>query len=302
MSDAAGGGPGASSDQGVPTCYRHTGREAYVRCQRCGRTICADCMNQASVGFQCPDCVAEGMRETRQARTAYGGRRPTTSTARVTLSLIAVNLAVFVLVLATGGGNGWLLPRLALIPVGAVYLVDGQPTVVAGVSDGHAWQLVTSMFTHAEIWHIGFNMLALYILGPQLEMVLGRSRFLALYLLSGLVGSATVYWLAAPFTLTIGASGAVFGLMAALLVVANKVGANINGLLTLVAINVGITVLGASFISWQGHLGGFVGGLLIAAILVYSPRRQRTLWQVLGMSLIATGVVVAVVARTMVLA
>jgi membrane associated rhomboid family serine protease len=290
---------GAPPEQTVPTCYRHTGREAHVLCQRCERNICADCMQQASVGFQCPDCVKEGLRTTRQARTAYGGRLATG--ALVTKALIALNLAVFVLVAVTGGGDGRLLPVLALIPVGAVYLVQGQPTFVEGVSDGAWWQLATSMFTHVELWHIGFNMLALFILGPQLEALLGRARFLALYLLSGLVGSATVYWLAAERSVTIGASGAIFGLMAALLVVAVRVRGNVQALVTLVAINVVITVLGASFISWQGHLGGFVGGLLLALVLIYAPRRRRTLWQALGIGLVALGVVLAVVARTVVL-
>jgi membrane associated rhomboid family serine protease len=289
-----------SEQQLTPTCYRHTGRETHIRCQRCERPICPDCMHQASVGFHCPECVKEGARTTRQARTAYGGRRPG-SPGLVTTTLIAINLVVFVLVAVTGGADGWLLPKLALIPVGAVYLVNGQPEFVDGIADGAYWQLVTSMFTHVEIWHIGFNMLALYVLGPQLELVLGRARFLALYLLSGLVGSATVYWLAAESSVTVGASGSLFGLMAALLVVAVKVRGDVQGLLTLVAINVAITIFGRGFISWQGHLGGFVGGLLLALVLVYAPRSHRTTWQVAGVSVIALATAAAVVARTLVL-
>ncbi len=289
-----------SEQQLTPTCYRHDGRETHIRCQRCERPICPDCMRQASVGFHCPDCVQEAARTTRQPRTAYGGRRRG-SPGLVTTTLIVINLVVFVLVAATGGSDGWLLPQLALIPVGAVYLVNGQPDFVEGIADGAAWQLVTSMFTHVEIWHIGFNMLALYVLGPQLEMVLGRARFLALYLLSGLVGSATVYWLAQESSVTVGASGSLFGLMAALLVVAIKVRGDVQGLLTLVAINIAITIFGRGFISWQGHLGGFVGGLLLAFALVYAPRASRTTWQVLGVSLIALATAAAVVARTLVL-
>lgn len=285
------------SEQLTPTCYRHAGRETHIRCQRCERPICPDCMRQAAVGFQCPDCVKEGARNTRQARTAYGGRRPG-SPGLVTTTLIALNVVVFVLVAATGGADGWLLPQLALIPVGAVYLVNGEAQFVEGVGDGAAWQLLTSMFTHVELWHIGFNMLALYVLGPQLEMVLGRLRFLALYLLSGLVGSATVYWLAQESSVTVGASGALFGLMAALLVVAIKVRGDVQGLLTLVAINVAITIFGRGFISWQGHLGGFLGGLLLALVLVYAPRRGRAGWQAAGLALVAAATAVAVLART----
>ena len=288
------------SDQLTPTCYRHADRETHIRCQRCDRPICPDCMRQAAVGFQCPDCVREAARTTRQARTAYGGRRPTTP-GLVTSTLIGINVVVFVLILATGGADGWLLPQLALIPTGAVYLVNGQPQFVDGVADGATWQLVTSMFTHVELWHIGFNMLALYVLGPQLELMLGRARFLALYLLSGLVGSAFVYWLAAENSVTVGASGALFGLMAALLIVAIKVRGDVQGLIGLVAVNVAITIFGRGFISWQGHLGGFVGGLVLAVVLVYAPRRHRTAWQVAGVTLVGLATVAAVAMRTLVL-
>ena len=287
------------SEQLTPTCYRHAGRETYIRCQRCERPICPDCMQQAAVGFHCPECVKEAARTTRRPRTAYGGRQ-TGSPGRVTLALIGVNLAVYVLVALTGGADGVARWLFALIPVGGPAPVNGELQRVEGVSDGAYWQLVTSMFTHVELWHIGFNMLALYVLGPQLEQILGRGRFLALYLLSGLVGSAAVYWWANPHSSTVGASGALFGLMATLVVVAVKRRADIQGLLVLVAINVAITVFGRG-ISWQGHLGGFVGGLLLAIVLVYAPRSHRTAWQVAGMSLVAALTVVAVVARTLVL-
>ncbi len=290
-----------SEELTAPTCYRHAGRETYVRCQRCDRPICPDCMHPASVGFQCPDCLKEGARSTRQARTAYGGRLPTKA-GRVTMALIGINAVVFVLVAATGGNRSELLYRLWLLPRSACTEVapDGRCAQIAdGVSDGAYWELLTSMFTHVQVWHIGFNMLALYIIGPQLETILGHARFLALYLLSGLVGSATVYWLADERAPTIGASGAIFGLMAALLVVAVKVRGDVQGLLTLVAVNVVITVLGASFISWQGHLGGFVGGALLALVLVYAPRQQRTTWQVVGISMVAAAVLVAVALRTL---
>jgi membrane associated rhomboid family serine protease len=290
--------PGADPVAAAPTCYRHAGRETHIRCQRCDRPICPDCMRSAAVGFQCPDCVAEGAKKTRQARTAYGGTRPTRP-GLVTQALIAINVGIFVLVLAAGGIGSVLLSKLALVPLQTLMIIDGVPTVVDGVAEGAVWQLVTSMFTHVEIWHIGFNMLALYILGPQLELLLGRARFLALYLMSGLVGSATVYWLSAPGSITIGASGAIFGLMGALLVVAVKVKGDVQSLLTLVAINVVITALGASFISWQGHLGGFVGGVVIGAVLVYSPRERRTVWQVAGLTLVGVATLAAVALRTL---
>jgi membrane associated rhomboid family serine protease len=260
-------------------------------------------MRQASVGFHCPECVREGARSTRQPRTAYGGLRQSAS-GRATLGLIAANVVVFLLVAATGGSTSDLLTRLWLLPADSCgRRVPGLGCVeqIQGVAGGAWWQLLTTIFTHVDLWHIGFNMVALYILGPQLELLLGRARFLALYLLSGLVGSAAVYWLAGEHAPTVGASGALFGLMAALLIVAVRVRGNVQGLMVLVGINLVITVLGRGFISWQGHLGGFVGGLLLALVLAYAPRRHRTVWQVAGLTLVAVAVVAAVAARTLVL-
>ena len=259
-------------------------------------------MRDAAVGFQCPDCVRAGAKQTRQARTPYGGRVQGGPPV-VTLSLIALNLLVFLLVAATGGRQSRLLGELGLLPTGGTFVdAQGVPYLTEGVSDGAVWQLGTAMFTHLEVWHILFNLMALYFLGPQLEHVLGRGRYLVLYLLSGLVGSVTVYWLAAESSVTIGASGAIFGLMGALLVVARKVGGDMSGLLTLVGINAVITVLGAQYISWQGHLGGLVGGLLLGAALVYAPRKGRTGWQALWLAVVAVSVVVLTLVRTAMLA
>ena len=228
--------PGVEPVAATPTCYRHADRETYIRCQRCERPICPDCMRSAAVGFQCPDCVAEGAKATRQARTAYGGTRPTRPGA-VTQVLIAINVSVFVLVLAAGGVGSVLLSKLALIPLQAGLVIDGRPTRGRRAwPTGAWWQLVTSMFTHVEVWHIGFNMLALFILGPAARAAARAApASWRSTCMSGLVGSAAVYWLSAPNSITIGASGALFGLMAALLVVAVKVKGDVQSLLTLVA-------------------------------------------------------------------
>ena len=181
-------------------------------------------MRDAAVGFHCPTCVAEGAKSTRSGRTAYGGLRP--GNAGITsMVLIGINAAVWLLVLATGGAASQLLNRLMLLPTGrcvagsrpelyfpsvhneAVCTASPARDWIAGVSDGAYWQLLTSAFTHVEIWHIGFNMLALWVLGPQLEIAIGRARFVALYLLSGLAGSVLVYWAAAENGATLGASG-----------------------------------------------------------------------------------------------
>ena len=296
---------------GVPTCYRHPGRETHIRCQRCDRPICPDCMRDAAVGFQCPDCVAEGRKSTRSGRTAFGGLRPTNASATSAV-LIALNAAVWFAITITGGSGSRLVDLLGLRPngvcdlengflniqVGDAVCTDGGGLWLPGVVDGAYWQLLTAGFTHVTIFHIAFNMFALWVIGPQLELVFGRARFLALYLLSLLTGSAVVMWAAPEFQLTVGASGAIYGLFAALLVVARKVGADMRQLWVLIGINVFIT-FAVPNISWQGHLGGFAGGALVAAVLAYAPRGpRRTLFQASGLLAVTALTVLAIILRT----
>ena len=280
-----GAGGTGSVPEAPPTCYRHTDRETWIRCQRCERPICPDCMNSAAVGFHCPTCVKEGSRTTRQARTPYGGTR-VTNPGVTSISLIVLNVLVWVGVVASGGRDGSFFEQLALLPQTTSYVfADGTTLTVEGVSGGAFWQVLTSAFTHVSITHIGFNMLALWFLGPQLEMVLGRVRFLALYLLSGLAGSAAVMWFSSANGQTIGASGAVFGLMGALVVIALKVGSSPQQIVLWIGINLLITFT-VPGISWQGHLGGLLGGVLLAAVLVFAPRQRRALYQWTGMATI----------------
>ncbi len=258
-------------------------------------------MRDAAVGFQCPSCVAEGAKATRQGRTAYGGRLSSNPGA-VSVTLIGINALVWVLIMLTGGGNSIWVRRLALLPADTLFRLDNNDVVlVHGVSGGAWWQLITSAFTQVEVWHIGFNMLALWVLGPQLEIAFGRVRFLTLYLVAGLAGSALVYVLADPHSLTVGASGALFGLMGALLLVAIKVRGNVQSILGWIGINFLITVVGAGYLSWQGHLGGFLGGAVVGAIMIYAPRQRRTLWQSLGVGLVVLALLGVIVARTAVL-
>jgi membrane associated rhomboid family serine protease len=222
--------------------------------------------------------------------------------------LIGLNVAVWLAILATGAGGSRLVNLLGLRArglcleqIGATTRMQGScagvGTWLPGVSDGAFWQLLTSAFTHVEVWHIAFNMLALWVLGPQLELAVGRVRFLALYLLAGLSGSLLVYWLAPEYLLTLGASGAIFGLMGALLVLALKVGGQVQQLLVWIGINFVITV-SVPNVSWQGHLGGFLGGALVAAVLVYAPRSRRTLWQSAGLGVVLVLLVAGILVRT----
>lgn len=301
----------------VPHCYRHPDRETWIRCQRCERPICPDCMVAASVGFQCPSCVREGARATRSGQAAYGGAR-SANPLTTTLVLIGLNVVVWLAIVGTGGDKGGLFDRLTLMPAGRCESVGGNsyyPRMgadgcaamgqhwVQGVTDGSLWQVVTSMFAHAELWHIASNMLALYFLGPLLESAVGRARFLAIYLVSGLAGSALVMALSNPHTQTLGASGAIFGVMGALVVIALKLRVNLQLVGTWLVLGLVFTFVGPRDVSWQGHLGGLLGGALLAAIIAYSPRGpQRTLLQWSGVGVVTFFALVVIVLRAFALA
>jgi membrane associated rhomboid family serine protease len=304
-----------SAQSGVTTCYRHPDREAYIRCQRCDRFICPDCMRPASVGFQCPECVKEGAKATRAGRTAYGGLRPTDASITSGV-LIALNVAVWIAILATGGHGSRLADWLGLrgtgvcdtggdgLRIATQAACEGSgSTWIPGVSDGGYWEVVTSMFTHVEVWHIFGNMFALWLFGPQLEAQLGRVRFLALYFLAGLGGSAGVLLLTNEYTLTYGASGAVFGLLGAFAIIAVRRGDDLRPILVWIAILFFLGFVGTRSVSWQGHLGGLVAGALAAAVVVFAPRGpRRTPVQVAGLVGLAVAVLAVIALRAAALA
>lgn len=250
----------------APVCYRHPGRQSYVQCTRCGRYICGDCMRSAAVGHQCPECVSAGAATIRPTQGRFGGR-VAGDTPVITYALIAINVVMFVLQMASGG---WIYNEFVL-----------WPRAIA--VEGEYYRLVTSAFLHGGIMHILFNMYALYVIGPSLERLLGRLRFGVLYGLSALGGSVLVYLITPVDTATLGASGAVFGLFGAIFVVSRRLNLDVKWVIGLIVLNVVFTfaapLLGAGAISWQGHLGGLVTGALVAAGFVYAPRAQRTLIQ-----------------------
>ena len=278
----------------MPVCYRHPDKETWIRCQRCEKPICPDCMRDASVGFQCPDCVKEGARSTRQGKAVYGGKRLTGNPMATTFALIAANLVGF---FAIRSGGGRVLDALALLPQSSTRGFQE----VEGVSGGAYWQVLTSAFSHENVLHLGFNMLALYFLGPMLEQVLGRPRFLAVYFVSAFTASAAVMLVSNPNSQTLGASGAIFGLMGALVVVAFKVKADLRQILFWLGLNLVFTFYNTGSISWQGHLGGLIGGALTAAIIVYAPRKRREVIQWTGIALVLVVALVVIAAQAVVL-
>lgn len=217
-------------------------------------------MRSAAVGHQCVECVRAGARTVRQPRTRFGGRQRS-DTPVLTYALIGINVLAFVLQMASGN----LEKQLALWP--------------PAVADGQFYRLVTSAFLHYGATHLVFNMWALYVVGPPLEMWLGRLRFGALYALSGLGGSVLVYLVSPLDTATAGASGAIFGLFGATFVVGKRLAFDVRWVVVVIAINLVVTFLVPLFssqrISWQAHVGGLVTGALVAAAYVYPPKERR---------------------------
>jgi membrane associated rhomboid family serine protease len=251
-------------------------------------------MNQASVGFQCPDCVREGRASVRETRTSFGGRM-TGGPPVVTITLIAINVAFFVIAHATGPDRGRFVLNLEQWTYGF------PPIGIEGVALGAYWQLITATFLHVDLIHIALNMLGVWLFGTFLERELGRWRFLALYLLSGLCGSVAMYLLTGPASgPSLGASGSVFGLFGAAFVILLKQRRDVTQLVVLLAINLFYSFTAAN-IAWQAHIGGLIAGVVMGAGFSYAPRRHRTLVQIVMLVTVLALCVVAVVVRTAVL-
>ncbi|MEV6966722.1 rhomboid family intramembrane serine protease [Hamadaea sp. NPDC051192] len=274
----------------VPVCYRHPSRETYLSCSRCGRPICPDCMIPASVGHQCPECVREGTRNQRAAVTAFGGDARAGAQGYVTKGLIAINVAMLLIGLLVSGagslfGGNWggllggdsSLSEWGGMVGSQAVMSDGRLQAYDVIAQGEAYRFLTSMFLHAGILHLALNMWALWVVGRVIEQALGPVRFLALYLVAGLGGSLAVYLFTGPY-LTVGASGAIFGLFAALFILLRRVGRDATGMLSLILINVVFTFV-VPGISIAGHLGGLLTGAVAAAGLAYAPQKNRAVIQ-----------------------
>jgi membrane associated rhomboid family serine protease len=283
--------PGPSSEPEVsasaPTCFRHPGRETYVSCVRCGRPACPDCLRSAAVGQQCVECIRQGNQGSRQATAPFGGR--VTNRPVVTWTLVAINVLAYIAEIVNSD---------ALINNGALV---GRFNSTIGVADGEWYRLLTSAFLHEPLgsglgfFHIAFNMWALIVVGPALERLLGRARYLAVYLISALGGSVLFYLIARPTAVGIGASGAIFGLFGAWFVLSRRLHLDARMVVGLIAINLVISFT-ISGIAWQAHVGGLIAGSAITAAYAYAPRNNRTLLQIAAtvamLAILAVGVVI----------
>jgi membrane associated rhomboid family serine protease len=266
--------PGGVEPAGsVPVCPRHPDRESYVRCQRCNRPTCPECQRPAAVGIQCVDCVRNQSKGARPARTVFGGVAASSALKpRVTQGIIAVCVLAYL---------------LQILPDSSV-TTDYKFAPAYALSE--PWRLLTSAFLHSPSspLHILFNMYALWMVGPYLEQLLGRARFLALYLICAIGGSVGYLLLSSPYDANqwfggaVGASGAVFGLFAAFFIVQRRLNRDSGPVLVVIAINFALGFLPG--VAWQAHLGGLATGLIGTAVLVYAPRANRTTLQVAGLA------------------
>jgi membrane associated rhomboid family serine protease len=251
-------------------------------------------MRSASVGQQCVDCVGQGARTTRQARTALGGRPA--AGAVVTWTLVVINVAVFLVT--------WVRPSIVnnLEMLGYAYYPGGGP--LHGVAAGEWYRLITSAFLAPATLGGGlgfvdilFNMWALIFVGPALEGLLGRVRFLSVYLLSAVGGGVMYYFLAPQNLPAVGASGAIFGLFGAWFVVSRRLNLDTRGIVWLIAINLALSFWLHNVIAWQDHIGGLLTGALLTAAYVYAPRKNQATLQVLATVAVVAALVIAILVR-----
>ncbi|HET7146505.1 MAG TPA: rhomboid family intramembrane serine protease [Gaiellaceae bacterium] len=244
----------STAETRLPTCYRHPDRETGLSCSECGRPICTECMTPAAVGIRCPEHArgpaGAARRRVSAPRIVARGSRSSTE-AIVTKTLIGINVAVYLVTIVQGAGlsspGGELFNKMFLF---GPY-----------VGQGDWWRLITAAFLHAGLVHIGFNMLALWWFGAPVEAYLGPARFIGLYLVAGLAGSAGALVLT-PDSVTVGASGAIFGILGAMLILEWQATGRLGGnAMTLIVINIAISFVIAN-ISIGGHIGGLIGGIL----------------------------------------
>jgi len=259
-------------------CYRHPNRQSFVLCQRCARTICPQCQTQAAVGVHCPECTKEARQSAPRRKPAVVTALRTSDRPLVTYALVAICVVVYLLQLLPGGA------------------VTNAVVYYPPLTKLEPWRMLTSLFAHSptSFLHILFNMYSLLILGPLLERMVGRGRFLALYLLSGFAGCVAVLFFA-PTTVVLGASGAIFGLLGAFFVIQRRLGGNNLQLMLVIVINLVIGFVIPN-IAWQAHVGGLVAGGIVALIYLNTRMASERRRQVMMVS----GVAVALILLTVI--
>ena len=252
----------------MPTCYRHPDRETGLSCSECGRPVCTECMTMAPVGIRCPDHAGGAARRKRISPPTIARAPGRVLDARIVTGLIALNVVVYLITAVQGNGLN--------APGGSLY----TKWILYGpfVAHGDWWRLVTAMFLHGFLLHIALNMFALWIIGRPVELYLGPTRFLILYFVSGLAGSAGAL-VQSPTTPVVGASGAIFGVLGAMMILEWQVTGRLAGnALTWIVINLAINFfyngVGGN-ISIGGHIGGLIGGILVTLAFA-NWRRDRT--------------------------
>ena len=269
---------------GFAACYRHPDRQTGIACQRCSRPICGECMNPASVGFQCPRCVGAGRAGVREPRTRFGARLTPgggVATKGVMVALAVVYVTNLVL---RGGVLSW--------------LIMWNPPVAAG----ELWRLLTSGLVSGGLLGLAMNLLVLWLAGRAIESEVGPARFLAIYLTATLGGSTLFYLLGPANGATLGAASAVVGLLAANAIGKRRSGEDVRGDVGLFVILVLYSlVVGFASFGWLTMIGGILVGALAGAVLAYAPRGNRTAAQTVGLLAVVLLCLVAVVLKTFVL-
>jgi membrane associated rhomboid family serine protease len=266
-------------------CYRHPDRQSFVLCQRCLRTICPECQTPAAVGVVCPECMKEQQASQtnaqKKAERRWARSRPVVvSDTRplATYAIIGITALVYIVTLIPGFGQ--------TVESALMFWAPALYPPLTGTFE--PWRLLSVSLVHSGIWHIGLNMVALLLIGRSLEPLLGRGRFITLYLLSTLGGSVAVTLLSFG-TPVVGASGAIFGLFGALIVIGRHIGANIAGIAVVLAINLAIGFFPGFNVSWQAHVGGLVVGVIVGFIFTRTRAAGQRKLQIALLS--ATGVV-----------
>jgi len=252
------------------TCYRHPDREAFVRCQRCEQLICPECQVESAVGFLCPGDAGGTPKQLSRQRSRVG----LSGQPKLTVTIIAVTVLI------------WLLQ---LSPVGQTVEIYFAYTPLATTIA--PWQMLTAAFLHGSWLHLLFNMYTLYIFGQVLEPMLGRARFLALYLIAAFGGSVAVLLFSNPASSVVGASGAIYGLMGAYFVLLRAIGERSGQLTGLIAINLIFSFISPG-ISWQAHIGGLLVGAAVAAIYSATRKPEQKTLQGLGLLVLIAGLIV----------